>query len=173
MRTTNIVQLEPLDVGGFTPIENEVMTDFIEAELISWEGTPYNPECQIKGRAVDCVRFVAAIYDFLTGQKTDIRTLPPDAALHNKSSAIESMHKLLSLYDNFKVTGNKVQPGDLIICGYPSGGPGHGMIVGKTHIWHCGTEYVCRTGFSCNVSGVGVFKSIRRLKNRSVWHDRK
>jgi len=169
MIQTKPLNIVPLQIDGLTEEENVKRAEFLERLLLSWEGTPYKQEWQIKHRGVDCVRFVAAIYDVLLGKKTDIKTLPPDASLHNRDLAIASMRKLLRLYPSEAVEGKDVQPGDGIICGPVAGGPGHALIVGMDNVWHCGTNTVCKAGLTFLSLGSNTFKEIRRLKDRTTW----
>ena len=102
--------------------------------LPQWEGTRYMRGAQGLGQGVDCVRFVCAILDGLRGTKTDINTLPQDAAFHSKEGAISAVRKIMRLYEPVRAleAGEAAQPGDVVIVGCSGGGPGHSMIVGPS-----------------------------------------
>jgi len=162
------LQIEPLNVEGKTPEQCLQASRIMEFALIEWEGTPHRTEWSHKGRGVDCVRFVSQHLDMLTGTSNTIESLPPDTAFHNKKSAVQGLKKLLRLYPSEVVEGDIVQPGDVVIAGPLAGGPGHGMLVGVKHLWHCEST-VCRAGLACLCGGTNHFKEVRRLKDRGSW----
>lgn len=131
----------------------------LEQVLRSWEGTPYMAGQQLRGVGVDCVRFVAAVLDELLGRApTPIETLPPDASLHNRVGAICGMRAIRKRFmPNAPVQDGPLEPGDIVVTGPVSGGPGHAMIVGSSRVlWHSSARSVHWTG-------------LRPPKGHKVW----
>jgi cell wall-associated NlpC family hydrolase len=164
------LKLEPLNVEGFTEAENRTAEDFIEVRLKEWEGTPYMAGKHHKGRGVDCVHFVTAIYDDILGSEHLYETLPQDMSFHDKGGAEAGLRRMFRFYPCSPVEGDILQPGDIVICGPIGlhGGPGHGMIAGKDSLWHVNNLRVCRTGLGIAQTGTAAFKQIRRLDDRTV-----
>lgn len=136
---------------------------------MSWKGTPYRAGQQRKGAGVDCVRFVTAVFDELEGGQTDIRILPQDLALHQPEIARGAMRQLLRAFDGRSLPDGylELEPGDVIVSGFPQGGPGHAMIVGPwPQVWHS-----CRSGVV--MTGLGLeglsFKSLVRSNRKHLW----
>lgn len=128
-----------------------------------WDQTPYLPDKQTAGVGVDCVRFVCAVMDSLTGRETDPRTLPQDAGLHRPDLARAAMRAIMTSYRPFtRVEGRRVQGGDVLVVGPIEGGPSHAMIVGwePNTIWHSTTPRVQMTGFTLDDT-LKVFKVYR------------
>lgn len=168
MHSLKKLKIEPLKIKGLLDSHCREIENFIEEELLGWKGTSYVPGQCIRGRGVDCVHFVAAIYDVLTTQLHQVEILPQDAAFHNKSLVEASFRELLRMYPSNPVKGDVAQPGDIIICGPigKNGGPGHGMVVGKDILWHVDSKCVCKAGLAVMQQGAYAFRQIRRLKNR-------
>lgn len=121
----------------------------LERPLLAWERTPYRSGQQARGAGVDCVRFVCAILDELFGKTTPIETLPQDAALHARATAILVMKKIRQLYQPAeRVTDGTLEPGDVLVTSRPGGGPGHALIAGprRWELWESTLDGVHRTG---------------------------
>ncbi|MCW8137308.1 MAG: hypothetical protein KIT58_00180 [Planctomycetota bacterium] len=132
----------------WTPLEDEVAAGALARELRAWDGTPYMPGQQRQGVGVDCVRFVAGVLDELTGRQTPIRTLPPDASMHDVARADEKARELVALYGAAPVDDGTLEPGDVVITGPRRGGAGHAAIVGDERgvVWHATRPFVHRAG---------------------------
>jgi len=131
---------------GNCPYEDE-----LREALALWDSTPYAPDQQCAQVGVDCVRFVCAIMDQISGRSTNPRTLPQDAAMHDRAGAVACMKQIMTLYKPIKPLGPHypyVRGGDVLIVGRRTGGPGHAMIVGpdQNTIWHATFPRVQRTG---------------------------
>jgi len=103
--------------------------------LESWRGTPYMPGQAVKKVGVDCVRFVVAVLNELSGQSIDVRTIAVDAAVHAPEIAQAAFERLVEQFDCIEVpavNGAAVcEPGDVLATGPEKGGPGHAVIVGS------------------------------------------
>lgn len=135
--------------------------------LESWEGTPYMSGQRCRGVGVDCVRFVVAVLDELTGRHTDIRTIPPDTCLHAPAKAREAAERLSLAFEADRVT-DALEAGDVIVTGPVGGGPGHVMIVGhrKSEVWHASYPMVHKVGLrGVYLCGHQVF-DVFRLRDR-------
>jgi len=162
------LNIEPLKIAGVTETTCRLRESLLETELISWKDTPYVPGQCIIQIGVDCVHFIAAVFDTMTNTFYQVSLLPQDASFHNKALAEASMRKFFRMYPSHVVNGDVVQPGDVIICGPvgKNGGPGHGMIVGKDSLWHVDGSCVCKAGLAVMQHGAYAFRQIRRLKDR-------
>lgn len=164
------LQWRGLDIHG---TESFPIASALHQELESWCGTPYMIGQQQKGVGVDCVRFVAAIIGWATQKTIDIKLLPPDAALHNRKTAIAAMKKLSRAFDPlepiYSMGETTVEPGDIIVVGPHEGGPGHAIIVGclKNWFYEAGSKRVQRIGAGLE-AGVKVFE-VYRHKLRHSW----
>ena len=121
-----------------------------EAELRSWERTPYKDTMMKKGVGVDCLRFVLAMGDWLHGFNTAkmprIPKLPPQTSLHSETLAWKVVRKLQRRYEAETIWTNEdnaetipdLEPGN-ILCVKNEIHPGHVLIAGtrKNVIWHC------------------------------------
>lgn len=168
-----MVRIVPLPhVWEPLPAPLEAVGPRLRAILDSWARTPYMEGCQGKGQGVDCVRFVAAVLDELYGfRRVPTDRLPQDIALHRPRTARAAMRKILRVYEpNEEVRGVTLQPGDVVVVGEPSGGPGHAMIVGarKNTLWHATPAGVHRTGWG-QYDGVAVVHHAFRLSDRHRW----
>lgn len=139
----------------------------LAAILASWNGTPYMAGQQCRGVGVDCVRFVCAVLDELYRQEpVPIETLPSDAALHARESAIGAMKKIRDCYmPNDAIEDGTMEPGDILVTGPANGGPGHAMIVGTrpNQLWHAAGDGVHVTALHASVH---VFR-VYRMRDRS------
>lgn len=149
----------------------------LERALARWDGTPYRvgqqaPAVDGVGGGVDCVRFVCAVLDELLGRRTPITTLPQDAALHARESAIAAMHQIRKLYlPNEPVEDGTVEPGDLLITAPPGGGPGHALIAGprRWELWHATGLCVHRTGLGGLRSAGWDLRYVFRPGTKAEW----
>lgn len=158
----------PLRIGD--PLEDELALRTLDSELRSWDETPYGIGQQSKGQGVDCVRFVAAVLDFLGGTETPLPSLPQDAAMHDRAGAIAGMLTIKRAFDPLdEVLDGLVQPGDLLVVGPRRGGPGHGMIVGcrPGEVWEAGTRRVQKVGWS--LPDTSELFAVYRKKDRKPW----
>jgi hypothetical protein len=167
---TRQVKLGGPPVVSWRTLESGQALARLAAVLAPWEGTPYAPGQQCRGVGVDCVRFVIAVLDELTGKQTAIRTLPPDSSVHNPAAARERMELISQAYAPYlEVTDGVVEPGDILVTGPLHGGPGHVMIVGNQRnvLWHATAPRVQKTGFRAfHFFGHRVFH-VRRLADRN------
>ena len=163
------LKIEPLNVEGFTIIQNRIAVGRLQTELYAWEGTMYRGGYCEKSIAVDCVHFVASVLDKLCGTWYNHSKLPQDTSFHNKKEANEGFRQFIKMYPSYRLRSDVVQPGDVIVCGPVgiNGGPGHTMIVGKDALWHVGHKEVCKAGLAVMQKGAYAFKQVRRLKDRS------
>jgi len=139
------IKWAPLSIDG----EKENVTRSVkrlERILQSWESTPYMVGQGHRGVGGDCVRSTVAILsEWIRWEVPTFTTLPPDAAMHSRKGAIKALYKILrSLPAHTRVRGRAsvVHPGDVLITGHTSGGPGHAIIVGtqKNTLWQA-TQY--------------------------------
>lgn len=138
--------------------------------LRSWEGTPYMAGQQMQKVGVDCVRFVSAVLDAaLRRERTAMPELPQDTAMHDRTRAIAAMRLIMRLYPEAEVVRNPrfVEPGDVLVVGEASGGPGHAIIVGPepNTLWQTGTLGVHKGGFGLIDVSQRLFR-VYRLRNR-------
>lgn len=149
---------------------------FLEDYLETWASTRYMRGCQVRGKGVDCVRFVAAVLDHISGRRTSVRTLPQDAAFHDPAgarAAVRDMLRLYEPYDAIRDPDAPIQPGDILVVGPTGGGPGHAIIAGgrKNTLWQSdiGTG-VARGGLGL-VDNYQVLHRIYRVSNLiELWH---
>ncbi len=170
MHSLKKLKIEPLKIAGLSESMCRHIEAFLEMELLSWKDTPYVPgQCMMK-RGVDCVHFIAAVFDVMTNKLYQVALLPQDASFHNKALAEASMRKFFRMYPSHAVNSSVVQPGDVIICGPvgKNGGPGHGMIVGRDSLWHVDGTCVCKAGLAVMQQGAYAFRQTRRLKDRKT-----
>jgi len=138
--------------------------------LRSWDGTPYMAGQQVQQVGVDCVRFVSAVLDALLGrQRTGMPDLPQDTAMHNRTKAIAAMRAIIRLYPEAKVVRNPrfIEPGDVLVVGEATGGPGHAIIVGPepNTLWQTGTTGVRKCGLGLIDASQRLFR-VYRISNR-------
>lgn len=124
---------------------------------------------QAKGRGVDCVRFVAAVLDEMQGTRTELEKLPRDAAFHAREKCFTAFRLFIRQFDGYEIPeGEPVQPGDVLVVGPVTGGPGHAIIVGKDgQLWHSAGS-VTRTGMGCLDAFMYKYKAAFRAKDRGV-----
>lgn len=161
-------KIDPLQIPKLSFDQNRAVEDRLLRILESWEGTPHREGQQCRGEAVDCVRFVSAVLDELYGIRTEIARLPQDASFHSKETCYSAFRTFMQGYPHDKVEG-ALQPGDILVTGPRGGGPGHAIVVGKRHLWHCDSRSVVRTGLVLTSGGVYFHKATLRGHNRERW----
>lgn len=145
----------------------------LEKVLVSWEETPYVPGQQRKGRdgGVDCIRFGCAVLDELYRRPlTDLPPRAPDASMHDRAGSFSVMRQIIRRYpDHIAVEDGSVEPGDVLVVGPNSGGPGHMMIVGhqRNTCWQASAGRVHFTGLSLPASAT-LFRTFRMV-DREQW----
>lgn len=159
----------PLQIEGLTVEETISVESRLEGIFKCWQGTPHRAGQQQKRSGVDCVRFVTAVIDELYGIHTELLRLPQDIAFHKKETAFNAFKLFLKEFPHTKVKGTEIQPGDVLITGPRGGGPGHAIIVGITHLWHCDSQSVVPTGTHLTNGGVYFLKTILRGADRHLW----
>ena len=163
------MSLEPLNIPELSIEDNSKVLSRIRCILESWEGTPYVAGWGAKQAGTDCVRFVSGVLDELYRRDTELERLPQDASFHNKTLCQSALRKFLGRYEHVEVENNVLQPGDIIIAGPNSGGPGHAMIAGWDCLWHCDSSSVTRTGLIMPNKGAYFFKKAYRGYDRKGW----
>lgn len=115
--------------------------------LRGWEGTPYANKMRESGRGVDCVNFVAAYCDWLTGTSSGVLALPKLLGYNNPKETISVIRFLEGEWANTRINfkGKQlpsiVMPGD-VIATQNGNHPVHLVLVGPTRgtIWHASNE---------------------------------
>ena len=140
----------------------------LEYVLESWRDTPYMAGQRCKKGGVDCVRFVCAVLDEITGTDHSVVTLPQDAALHARREAIRAMSRIRHLYSAATIRGLVVEPGDVIVMAPARGGPSHAAIVGPrlNTVWHATPGGVAQTSCEGILGCDFELNRIYRLKDR-------
>lgn len=140
--------------------------------LRAWENTPYVPNGQVKGMAVDCVRFLAAVLDELYRKSpTKVPVKAHDMAFNNRRGAMTAMKEFLRLYPyHRRIRDNWVEPGDVIVSGPMGGGPGHAIIVGpqENTVWQASGLGIHFTGLASMPATYRVF-AVYRMLDRELW----
>lgn len=135
--------------------------------LASWEDTPYAAGQGHRGVGCDCVRATVLILaEWMRWQAPKLDTLPPDAALHSRRSAIQALRRIRrALPKHSRVRRpERLQPGDVLITGHPQGGPGHAIIVGaeRNTLWqavmNCGFQ---RCGWALPIEHSRIYAVLR------------
>lgn len=128
----------------------------------------------VKGCGCDCVGFVIAVLNELSGggeiQRVDF---PPDGAMHNPKGAARVVRAIRKQFPHVAVREPVVQPGDVIVVGPRGGGPGHAMFGGTqaNTLWHSNGPHhgVQKTGIGeAQRNGMKVFRIYRPLKARWI-----
>lgn len=167
------MKVSRLNIKGLSSEANRLLEDRMQETLNEWEDTPHMDGQQSKGKGVDCVRFVAAILDELGGTKTPIKHLPRDAAFHKRELAISGMKLFIKQFNGRKLSIDEpLQPGDVLVTGPVSGGPGHAIILGPNgFLWHSAHEKVVKTGFDALENTAYKYKATMRVKDRERWFE--
>lgn len=164
---------KPIRHSALNPGLVQKITDRLESVLQGWKGTRYGLGQQCKGMAVDCVRFVCAVLDEMYQQPyQDIEFFQDDMAFHSRAAALGAFRTILRLYpEHTALQGNEVEPGDVLICGSKSGGPGHAMIAGtrQSILWHTDGHSVVQTGLVFPQAGMYHLHRILRANDKDRW----
>lgn len=171
-----ILNIQPLNIEGYSFEQNRQIEDRLENILQGWDGTPYCPGQQCKGVAVDCVRFVSGVLDEMFNLTNVLERLPQDASFHNPDLVKNGLRSFLKKYpcgplDASSPNEIEVQPLDVVIMGPKNGGPGHAGIVGVHGFWHCNPYGVAQAGLEIEYGGVYNYKGVRRGVDRELWYD--
>jgi len=148
--------------------------DRLRTILESWKDTPYMVCQQEKGVGVDCVRFVAAVWDEMRATPGEqIPRLSRDASLNNPRKTTEFMRMLLDRYAPIEELTNKqyvVEPGDVLVVRAKGGGPGHVILVGpdRNTTWQAGSRKVIRSGWTL-LDRFQILSHWFRYGDRSKW----
>lgn len=147
----------------------------VERVCSAWEGTPYRHGQCARGIGVDCIHFGAAVLDELYGSRysRDLRSLPPDACVHNRRGVEIAMRSLLRAYPAIeRVEDGSVEPGDLLVFspllhGAPAA-PAHLMVAGgHGRLWHASHPRVCFTGYF--MSTQEALLAVYRAADKDKW----
>lgn len=143
----------------------------VEEVCESWKGTPYKLNgCSREG--IDCLHFVATVLDQLYGVRhsKNLKSLPPDACVHNKQGVMKAGRALFSAYpEHRRVLDGSLEAGDLVLTGPISDTPttSHLMIAGKRgKLWQCNSFGVGFTGYGIPSSEmlVAVYRSFEKVR---------
>lgn len=165
---------EPLSVPGLSAPEHSKILGRLEAELESWNGTPFIQGLEMKGLGVDCVHFICAVLDVMYRQKrsVEIPRARYDAAMRpgGNQDVISTIRHMYPAHEIIK--DRRLQPGDIALTG-PSGSlaAGHVVIAGprENTFWHA-------QGRGVKVSGLNVLNTVYdveiaafRATNKRAW----
>lgn len=142
--------------------------EVVERACAEWAGTPYRHGKCIRGKAVDCIHFGAAVLDRLYGSAhaKDLKSLPPDACVHNRVGVWKAVRSLLSTYPVVRAEDGFMEAGDLVITG--PGTPSHLIVVGDYgRLWQAQMPCVAFTGYSIP-KGIQVL-AVYRAQNKELW----
>lgn len=143
----------------------------VEEVCLGWVGTPYKLGRCVKQRYVDCIHFGAAVLDELYGicHSKDLKSLPPDACIHNRRGVQKALRSLLEAYPSHRrVRDGSLEAGDLVVTGPQQGGPSHLLIASRRGVlWEAS-----RTGV--RASGYGIFSlerlvAVYRAQDKHLW----
>lgn len=145
----------------------------LQEVLESWRGTPWVAGCGLRGRGVDCVRFVVAVLDELHQQSPGpVPRLPQDMSIHDRMVAFSSAHLIAQRYPHEIIESQPglIQSGDVVVFRMGiAGGPGHVAIAGgrdARELWHSAAGVgVCRTSAAAS----GHILRIWRPTQREDW----
>lgn len=140
--------------------------------LASWEDTPYRPGQHVRGVGTYCTAFVCAVLDELYRQPSAAlpEDIPIDASMHDPELARSGLRWFLTRYPNHvRVQDGTVEPGDVLVTGPVSGGPGHAIIAGprKGTLWQCSGRSVHRAGYS--LPETYRLHAVYRMTDRHKW----
>jgi hypothetical protein len=94
--------------------------------------------------------------------------IPKDISLHDRKGAMKAMRLLRRTYmPNIIVQDGTVEPGDIVVVGPWTGGPGHALIGGSESntLWHVNSHMVDRSGLD---TGLRIFRIYRAL-DKHLW----
>ena len=123
--------------------------------LNSWEGTPYRHATILKGRAADCLMFVAEVYrEMGVLEKYEHEYYPKDWYLHQKEELalnyfIDNMKFIRPGYRCDIIEPEEPRDGDILLFAMIDGLPiTHSAIFFEGKLWHVNTlRGVCHTKF--------------------------
>lgn len=144
----------------------------VEAACGEWRGTPYRLNKCIQGRYVDCLHFAAAVLDrlFGTAHSKELKSLPPDACVHNRRGVEAALRALLRTYPHRRVKDGSVEAGDLVIWGRASkrSGPSHLLVASlRGRLWHASQPSVCFCGYS--IPDSHRLLAVYRSEEKHLW----
>lgn len=148
----------------------------LERALESWRGTPYESGQRFRGRGADCLGSVCGVLDQMDGRaRAAFPQFPHDTAFHSRETAIAALRTLLRLYAPLEKVEPAADelihswPGDLVITGFPNGGPGHVEIVGahRNELWHADRNPFHQGGWS--LLKVQELYAVYRLTDAWRW----
>ena len=135
--------------------------------FLAWEGTPFQDNMQIRGRGVDCVRFMAAVLnEAYREQRCTINQLPRDVGWHDRSRAIQAMRAIHRIYpESAIIRDGSLEPGDVLVTRPPGGGPAHVVMVGGRpgHFWEASSGGVVRCGQPAKIART------YRATDKNLW----
>lgn len=140
----------------------------VEEVCLSWEATPYRLNGKEKGQAIDCLHFAACVLDELFGSDhgKDLKSLPPDACIHNKQGIAKATRALAESYPYDRVTDRTVEAGDLVVIGRRA--PEHLMVASlRSRLWEANPGGVRWTGYGIPHDFLVV--SVLRPHNKEAW----
>lgn len=140
--------------------------------LAEWEGTPYRDGQSVKGVGTFCTAFVCAVLDELYRRTpaTPLPQIPTDASMHDRATAWRGLRWFLSHYPAHEALEcTIVQPGDILVTGPQSGGPGHAIFVGprENTLWQCSGGAVHFTGM--HIPDTYTLFAVYRFADRASW----
>ena len=139
----------------------------------SWERTPYKLNACKKKAGVDCIHFVAAVLDELYGveHSKNLKSLPPDACVHNKEGVLAAGRALFEAYPHQRVEDKSIEAGDLVLLGPPSTKTTSHLLIASTHgrLWQS-----TKTPLGVLVSGYGINEdqmlvAVYRATDKEKW----
>lgn len=145
----------------------------VDAVCQTWKGTPYKLNKCLKGIGSDCIHFVAAVLDELYGleHSKNLKSLPPDACVHNKKGVMKAGRALLQAYPTHeRVEDGTIEAGDLLLTGPVSDTPttSHLLIAGsRGKLWQCNAAGVHFTGYGIPDSEMRV--GLYRASDKELW----
>lgn len=143
----------------------------MDAILARWRGTPYAAGQAMAGCGVFCTAFVCRVLDELYGKEpTPLPDIPLDVSFHNPDTARSGLRWFLRSYPNHaRIVNGEVEPGDVLVTGPVSGGPGHAILVGPSpsSLWEARSGGVGRTGLM--IPAEYRLHAVYRLTDRELW----
>jgi hypothetical protein len=169
MRRRSFIRTPKFDWLPISP----VIETHIHEVLESWVGTPYMDGQNVKGVGCDCVRFVTGAIDELFGRELiPIPKLPSDACLHDREASMRVMRIILEKYQPLEdvLEEGTLEPGDIIVNGPPTGGPGHAMFAGvqPNTLYQATRQGVFRCGMQLSIQYSKIF-AVYRCTVKETW----
>lgn len=144
----------------------------VERACAEWAGTPYRLNKCTRGRYVDCLHFAAAVLDSLFGtdHSRGLKSLPPDACIHNRRGVEAALRALLRTYPHRRIKDGSVEAGDLVIWGRASerSGPSHLLVASlQSKLWHAARPAVCFCGYM--IPDSHRLLAVYRSEEKHLW----